>query len=89
MLQSLAWYATDSLARNQLRMFSSLGEQLQLNDEERRGVLMLSQPQWAQWAAFMADGSLPAEPPLPVMLQRLGSASYRLALLAEDQGMPT
>jgi hypothetical protein len=84
----MSWYATDTLARNQFRMFSSLGEELRLNEDERRSALLLSQTEWTKWSEFLDEGSLPASPPLPVMLQRIGAASYRLSLLAEQQGMP-
>ena len=64
MLQSMTWFATDNLARNQFAMFSELGEQMQLSDDEQ----------------------LPAQPQLPVMLRRLGSASHRLAVMADRIG---
>ena len=83
MLQSMTWLATDNLARSQLQMFSAIGEQMQLSDDDQRRVLLLSEQEWADWSDFCHDGPLPAQPQLPVMLQRLGSASHRLAVMAE------
>jgi hypothetical protein len=84
MLQSMTWFATDNLARSQFQLFSEIGEQMQLSDDDRRRVLLLSEQEWAQWSDFCQDeGPLPAQPQLPVMLRRLGSASHRLATLAD------
>jgi hypothetical protein len=83
MLQNMAWHTTDTLTRNQLQVFSSLGEEMHLSEDDRRRVLLLSEEQWSDWSDFMQDGPLPAEPRLPVMLRRLGSASHRLAVLAD------
>ncbi len=85
MLQSLNWVAMDNLARNQFQVFSELGEQMHLSKEDQRRVLLLSEQEWADWSDFRRDGPLPAQPRLPVMLQRLGSASHRLAVIAERQ----
>jgi hypothetical protein len=87
MLQSLTWCATDNLTRSQFQMFSELGEQMQLSDDDRRRVLLLSEQEWADWADFMQDGPLPSQPNLPVMLRRLGSASHRLAVMADRVGV--
>ena len=87
MLQNPTWTATDNLTRSQFRVFSSLGEQLRLTEDDQRRVLLLSKQEWSHWTDFLDDGPLPAEPQAPVMLQRLGSASYRLAVMAERQGM--
>ena len=86
MLQSMTWFATDNLARNQLEVFSELGGQLQLSDDEQRRALLLSEHEWSQWSDFRQDGPLPAHPQLPVMLRRLGSASHRLAVMADHIG---
>ena len=83
MLQSLNWVAMDNLARSQFQMFRELGEEIQLSDDERRQALRLSEQEWNDWSGFMQDGPLPAQPQLPVMLRRLGSASHRLATLAD------
>ncbi len=87
MLQSMSWCATDNLARSQFEVFSQIGEEMRLSEEEQRRVLLLSEKEWADWADFRQDGPLPAQPQLPVMLQRLGNASHRLAVIAERQGM--
>jgi len=88
MLQNLSWHATDNLARSQFQMFRELGDQILLSDDDRRRVLLLSEQEWADWADFIEDGPLPPQPHLPVMLRRLGSASHRLAVLAERNGIP-
>ena len=87
MLQSMTWCATDNLARSQFQVFSEIGEQMRLSDDDQRRVLLLSEREWADWLDFRQDGPLPAQPQLPVMLQRLGNASYRLSVMAERQGM--
>src|SRR3954452_24364745 len=83
MLQSMAWCATDNLARRQLQVFSQIGEQVQLSEVDRRRALRLSEREWADWTEVLHDGPLPAKPQLPVMLRRLGYASHRLAVLAD------
>jgi hypothetical protein len=85
MLRNLSWETTDTLARSQFQIYRELGDAMGIGEEERRRVLLLNQQEWTDWADFLTEGPLPAEPPLPVMLQRLGSASYRLAVLAERQ----
>ncbi len=86
MLRNLSWETTDNLARSQFQIYRELGDAMGIGEEDRRRVLSLDQQQWTDWAEFMNEGPLPAEPALPVMLQRLGTASYRLAVLAERQG---
>jgi hypothetical protein len=85
MLRNLSWETTDNLARSQLKIYRELGDAMGLGEEDHRQVLLLNQKQWTDWAEFLDEGPLPAEPPLPDMLRRLGSASYRLAVLAERQ----
>ena len=87
MLQSMTWFATDNLTRSQFQMFSQLGEQMQLSEDDRRRVLLLSEQEWSDWSDFLQDGPLPAQPQLPVMLRRLGSASHRLAVMADSIGI--
>jgi hypothetical protein len=88
MLQSMTWIATDNLARSQFQMFSQLGEQMQLSADDQRRVLLLSEQEWSHWSDFLQDdGPLPAQPQLPVMLCRLGSASHRLAVMADRIGI--
>ena len=86
MLQNLNWDALDGLARQQLRLYSDLGDQMQIDAEKRRAALRLDERGWADWSGFLDDGPLPAQPPLPAMLQRIGRASYRLAVQAERRG---
>ena len=86
MLQSMTWLATDNLARSQFQMFSELGEEMQLSEDDRRSALLLSEQEWSAWSDFLDDGPLPAQPQLPVMLRRLGSASHHLAVLADRVG---
>ena len=83
MLQSMNWLTTDKIARDQFQVFSQIGDQMQLSAEDQRRMLLLSDKQWSDWSDFRQDGPLPAEPQLPVMLRRLGSASHRLAVLAD------
>jgi hypothetical protein len=83
MLQSMNWIATDNLARSQFQMFSEIGEELHISADDQRRVLLLSEQEWSDWSDFRHDGPLPAQPQLPVMLRRLGSASHRLAAIAE------
>jgi hypothetical protein len=83
MLQNLTWCETDNLARRQFQVFRDLGEQMRLSADDQRRVLLLSEQEWAAWADFREHGPLPAQPQLPVMLRRLGSASHRLAVLAD------
>ncbi|HTI84333.1 MAG TPA: hypothetical protein VL614_28110 [Acetobacteraceae bacterium] len=79
----MTWLANDKIARDQFQVFSSIGNEMQLTGDDQRRVLLLSDKQWADWSDFLQDGPLPAEPQLPVMLRRLGSASHRLAVLAD------
>jgi len=85
MLRNLNWEIADNLARNQFQIYRDLGDAMGLGEEDRRRVLSLNQQEWTDWAEFLNEGPLPAQPPLPVMLQRLGHASHRLAVLAERQ----
>jgi len=87
MLPSMSWGTMDHLVRDQLRVFSQIGEQMRLREEDRRRVLLLSEREWADWVEFLEDGPLPARPHVPVMLCRIGKASHRLAVIAERQGL--
>ncbi|MGE0223524.1 MAG: hypothetical protein AB7F35_13135 [Acetobacteraceae bacterium] len=60
-------------------MFSEIGESVQLDTNEMRRALALSETEWERWTAFLHDGPLPSEPRLPEMLHRLGTASFALA----------
>ena len=85
MLRNLSWEATDALARLQWQLYRQVGEDMRINDDDRRRVLLLSEQEWAAWSEFAEQGDLPAEPSLPVMLRRLGSATWKLTSLAERQ----
>jgi hypothetical protein len=88
MLQSMTWLATDNLARSQFRMFNELGEQMRLSEDDQRRALLLSEQEWSAWSDFRQYGPLPAQPQLPVMLRRLGSANHLLAVIADHSGAP-
>ncbi|MBV9252413.1 MAG: hypothetical protein JO227_24600 [Acetobacteraceae bacterium] len=75
----------DLLVREQFRALRSVSRMIGLNDDRQRRVLLMPEPVWAQWQAFVHDGPLPAEPALPTVLRRLGAATYRLAILADRQ----
>jgi len=83
MLRNLTWQATDDLTRAQLAMFHALGDEISLTPEDRRRALDLDPPTWTQWTAFLADGPLPPQPPVPEMLRRLGETVYTLSKVAE------
>ena len=85
MLRNPAWQATDDLARAQLAVFHGLGERVCLTEDDRRRVLDLDDQTWRAWSDFLADGPLPAKPPLPEMLRRLGETAFALSLLAEHR----
>jgi hypothetical protein len=86
MLRDMNWDAVDNLAKSQFRIYAELGDQMRIDSEDRRRVLLLNQREWSDWEDFLDAGPLPAEPPLPVMLRRLGRASHHLAVLAERHG---
>jgi hypothetical protein len=83
MLWNLAWDATDALTRAQLAMFHTLGDQISLTEDDRRRALDLNDRTWMAWMDFLSDGPLPAEPPLPEMLRRLGATTFNLSVVAE------
>jgi hypothetical protein len=85
MLRNLAWQATDNLTRAQLAMFHTLGDEASLTEDDRRRALNLDQPAWAAWTDFLTDGPLPANPPLPEMLRRLGETAFTLAAAANGR----
>jgi N-acyl-D-aspartate/D-glutamate deacylase len=88
MLRNLSWHTTDTLARNQFHIYRELGNAMGISEDEGRRVLLLNPQEWNDWADFLNEGPLPAQPPLPEMLQRLGHASHHLAVLAERQAAP-
>jgi len=83
MLRDMNWETVDTLARSQFRIYADLGDQMRIDANDRRRVLLLNQREWSDWEDFLGAGPLPAEPSLPVMLRRLGRASHRLAVMAE------
>jgi hypothetical protein len=85
MLRNLAWQATDDLTRAQLAMFQAVGDQIKLTTDDRRQALDLDNAAWTAWTDFLSDGPLPAEPPLPEMLRRLGETAYALSMAAEGR----
>ncbi len=73
------------LLRNQFRELHNVGAQVNLDEERQRRLLLVSPQDWPDWSVFLRDGPLPARPDVPVMLRRVGAATYRLASLAERQ----
>ncbi len=71
------------MLRNQFQTLDSVGAQLSLNEERQRRILLIGRQEWPQWSRFRRNGPLPAQPTVPVMLQRLAAATFRLATLAE------
>jgi hypothetical protein len=82
MLRSSLWRPIDSL-RAQLAMFHALGNEVSLPPDDRGRALDLDACSWRRWADFMIGGPLPAEPPLPEMLRRIGQAAFYLSTIAE------
>ena len=77
-----------SLAATIVRdQFLALDSVLSLDEERRRRILLLDRQQWPQWARFLRNGPLPAQPAVPVMLRRLAAATFRLAAVAERQAV--
>ena len=77
-----------SLAATIIRdQFLALDSVLSLDEERRRRILLLDRQQWPQWARFLRNGPLPAQPAVPVMLRRLAAATFRLAAVVERQAV--
>ena len=77
-----------SLAATIVRdQFLALDSVLSLDEERRRRILLLDRQQWPQWARFLRNGPLPAQPAVPVMLRRLAAATFRLAAVVERQAV--
>jgi hypothetical protein len=83
MLQHLALPAIDDLTRAQLAMFHALGDHASLTEDDRRRALELDDRTWTAWTDFLSNGPLPAEPPLPEMLRRLGETAFHLSMVTE------
>jgi hypothetical protein len=79
-----------ALARRQFEAFNELGRVARLRDEDRRRLLWMSVEEWSAWAEFQGgDGAAPPQPPMPAVLLRLASASYRLAVRVDrDHAQP-
>jgi hypothetical protein len=76
-----------SLLRDQFHHFRIVGKQVNLDEERQRRLLLVSKADWPDWSGFLRDGPLPARPEAPLMLRRVGAATYRLAALADRQAM--
>lgn len=72
-----------SVLRDQFVAFDALGSAIRLNPDRQRRVLLLAQDDWPDWSLFKDGGPLPAQPMPPIMLQRLATATYRLACLVD------
>ena len=86
MLRNLAWRASDRLTRSQLAIYHALGDQISLTQDDRRQALELDDHAWRAWSDFLSEGPLPADPPLPEMLRRLGETVFNLSIMAEERG---
>jgi hypothetical protein len=75
------------LLRDQFRALRSVGTQVNLDEDRQRRLLLISETDWPDWSVFLRDGPLPERPEAPLMLRRLGAATYRLAALADRQVM--
>jgi len=75
-----------AIACRQFRVFDSVGDHIELTEEERRRMLLLSADEYWAWSRVSQGAPLPAQPDLPVMLLRLGTATHRLAMLTEQRG---
>ena len=86
MLQSMTWWQPTIWPAASSRCSARSASRCSSPTDDQRRVLLLSEQEWSDWSDFCQDGPLPAQPQLPVMLRRLGSASHRLAVLAERRG---
>ena len=73
----------DALARRHFGVFDRIGNEITISDDDRRRVLLLSEQEWSAWAQVRDGGPVPAEPEVPIMLRRLGTATHRLTRIAE------
>jgi hypothetical protein len=76
-----------SLLRDQFHHLRIVGNQVNLDEERQRRLLLISETDWPDWSGFLRDGPLPARPEAPLMLRRVGAATYRLAALADRRAM--
>jgi hypothetical protein len=77
------WQPSNDVARSQLDFFHHLSDRIYLTPDDQRRALDLSERDWRAWHAFLFDGPMPAQPPLPEMLRRLGHVAFNLTLVAE------
>jgi hypothetical protein len=75
--------ATELLVRNQFRLLQLVSRTIGFDEDRQRRALQMTTDRWAEWSVFLLGGPLPAWPKLPVLLQRLGVTTYRLAVLAD------
>ena len=83
MLRNRTWRAADRLTHAQLALFHSMADRVGLTNDDRRRVLNLDDRTWMAWTNFLVDGGIPADPPLPEMLRRLGQTTFSLSVEAE------
>jgi hypothetical protein len=87
MSQLVSQPGIDHVARREFHSFIQIGNAIRLPDSARRQALRLSEQEWADWAGLLADGPVPQQPVLPEMLQRLGTATHVLSVMAERHGV--
>nr|WP_294526602.1 hypothetical protein [uncultured Rhodopila sp.] len=83
MVPALDWQASFEVARSQLDLFHDLSDRISLTPDDRRRALNLTERDWRAWHAFLSDGPMPKQPPLPEMLRRLGHVAFNLTVVAE------
>jgi hypothetical protein len=76
---------TASFLRKQFRVLEAVGMDIRLDADAQRRVLLIAEEDWCGWSEFKQGGPLPAHPVVPVMLQRVAAATYRLAALVDRQ----
>ena len=72
-----------SVLRDQFMAFDTVGRAIRLHPDRQRRVLLVARDDWPDWSHFRDGGPLPAQPVPPIMLQRLATATYRLARRSE------
>ncbi|HEY8288839.1 MAG TPA: hypothetical protein VIG49_06185 [Acetobacteraceae bacterium] len=78
-MDTAAQPCADQVIRDQFGLFHGLSRIMRLEPAQQRWLLRLTPEQWNGWLQFSQDGTRPAEPPVPVLLMRIGSAAHRLA----------
>ncbi len=74
---------TAAVLRNQFRTLELVSQPLMVDADRQRRMLLLDRGDWVRWSNFRHNGALPPHPDASVMLRRLGTATFRLASLAE------